>query len=145
VSFRIDQDTSMLAQDDTQLYSLATRGGPIEAPAIVYRRGSYYLFVSFDFCCRGINSSYRIKAGRTTNMIGRYVDKAGNPMAKGGGDTILAGQGRFVGPGRQSVYLDDGIYRLVHHYYDASDNGVAKLRIRDLAWTNDGWPLVEQG
>jgi hypothetical protein len=37
---------------------------------------------------------------------------------------------------------DNGIYRLVHHYYDALDNGAPKLQIHDLTWTSDGWPTV---
>ena len=142
---RIDQSTGKLSAADTTLYALASRGGgPIEAPAIVHRDGYYYLFVSFDFCCRGANSTYRIMAGRATSITGPYVDKAGRPMAQGGGDLILAGNDRFVGPGGQSVYLDRGTYRLVHHSYDALDKGIPKLQIHDLTWTSDGWPLVEQ-
>jgi arabinan endo-1,5-alpha-L-arabinosidase len=141
---RIDQGTGKLAIADTTLYSLASRGGgPIEAPAIVRREGFFYLFVSFDFCCRGADSTYRIMVGRATSIAGPYVDRTGKPMAQGGGDQILDGKGRFVGPGGQSVYLDRGTYRLVHHYYDAFELGIPKLQIHDLAWTSDGWPLVE--
>jgi arabinan endo-1,5-alpha-L-arabinosidase len=65
-------------------------------------------------------------------------------MDQGGGTLILEGQGRYLGPGGQTVYLDDGVYRLVNHYYDAFDNGIAKLQVHDLAWTGEGWPRVEQ-
>ena len=135
--------TGKLSNADTRLYSLASRGGgPIEAPAIVYRDGSYYLFVSFDFCCRGADSTYKIMVGRSQTITGPYVDRNSKPMDQGGGTLILESKDRYHGPGGQVVYLDNGTYRLAHHYYDALDNGAPKLQIHDLAWTSDGWPTV---
>ena len=32
----------------------------IEAPFIMKHGGYYYLFVSWDYCCRGIKSNYRV-------------------------------------------------------------------------------------
>jgi arabinan endo-1,5-alpha-L-arabinosidase len=141
---RIDAGTGKLAATDTTLYALASRGGgAIEAPAIVYREGFYYLIVSFDLCCRGVNSSYRIMAGRATNITGPYIDKDSLRMDQGGGDPILKSKGTMIGPGGQSIYIDQGTYRMVHHYYDARDGGIPKLQIHDLDWTDDGWPVVD--
>ena len=138
---RIDPNTGKLAASDKKLYSLASRGGgPIEAPAIVARNGYYYLFVSFDLCCRGTNSTYKIMVGRSQSITGPYIDRDGKRMELGGGTLVLQSNGRYVGPGGQSVYVDAGTYRLVNHYYDARDNGAPKLQINDLAWTDDGWP-----
>ena len=138
---RIDPSTGKLAADDTTLYALASRGGDaIEAPSIVYRDGYYYLFVSFDLCCRSVISTYNIRAGRSANITGPYVDRDGKGMDRGGGTLLLETKDRFVGPGGQTIYLDDGIYRLVNHYYDRSDRGIPKLQIHDLDWTSDGWP-----
>ena len=56
---KIDAKTGKLASDDTTLYSLASRPrsaevkAEIEAPFIVRHDNYYYLFVSFDRCCRG--------------------------------------------------------------------------------------------
>ena len=36
----------------------------IEAPFIMKHGGYYYLFVSWDYCCRGIKSNYRVAVGR---------------------------------------------------------------------------------
>jgi arabinan endo-1,5-alpha-L-arabinosidase len=140
---RIDPSTGKLSATDATLYALASRGGgPIEAPAIVHRDGYYYLFVSFDFCCRGMNSTYKIVVGRSARITGPYLDTNGRPMDQGWGDLLLDGDDRYRGPGGQALYLDQGVYRLVHHTYDALDNGAPKLRIHDLAWTSDGWPTL---
>lgn len=142
---RIDSRTGKLAAADSKLYSLASRrGGPIEAPSIIRRQHYYYLFVSYDFCCRRANSTYKIMVGRATNITGPFTDRAGRRMDAGGGELLLAGYGRYRGTGGQSVYLDGQTYRMALHYYDALDNGTHKLQIRNLAWTQDGWPVLEE-
>ncbi len=142
---RLDSETGKLASEDAKLYAIASRGGgPIEAPAIVYRDGYYYLFVSFDLCCRGVNSTYKIMVGRATTITGPYSDRSGKRMDEGGGDLVLAGDDRYRGPGGESVYLDGQTYRLVHHVYDMAKNGMPQLRIQDLTWTSDGWPALRK-
>src|SRR5262249_46584935 len=71
---------------------LASRPGskPIEAPFIVARGGLYYLFVSFDLCCMGAASTYRIMVGRSPSILGPYLDRTGKPMTRGGGTLVLA-------------------------------------------------------
>jgi arabinan endo-1,5-alpha-L-arabinosidase len=142
---RVDPSTGKLASADTTLYSLASRGGgPIEAPAIVYRDGYYYLFVSFDFCCRGANSTYKIMVGRLKSITGPYTDSSGKSMDRGGGSLVLDSIDHYRGPGGQAIYLEGDTYRLVHHYYDTLDRGIPKLQIHDLAWTPDGWPRLAE-
>lgn len=110
----------------------------VEAPYVVSRNGWYYLFVSFDFCCRGTDSTYKIAIGRSRSVGGPYVDKAGKSMLQGGGTVILSSSGRKIGPGGQSVYGNT----LAHHYYDADANGDFRLDLRQLSWGSDGWPRV---
>ncbi len=141
---RVDPASGKLDTRDPTLYSLAYRPGSnaIEAPFIIYRAPYYYLFVSFDFCCRGARSNYNIRVGRAQRITGPYVDRSGTPMLEGGGTLILASQGRYRGPGGQSVVRDGSRFLLVHHYYDADDNGVSKVQINPLIWSADGWPRV---
>lgn len=140
---RIDAASGMPSEEDPTLYRIASRGGgAIEAPAIVAHGGYYYLFVSFDNCCRGVLSTYRIMVGRSESISGPYADRAGRRMDQGGGDLVLEADERYRGPGGQSVVNDEGVYRLVYHGYDTTQNGLPQLQIRDIGWTDDGWPQL---
>jgi arabinan endo-1,5-alpha-L-arabinosidase len=127
------------AADQTEPLRLADRHVPpnaIEAPYVIRRGGYYYLFVSIDFCCRGLDSTYKIAVGRSRSVTGPYYDELGTPLLHGGGTVILSEHGSMVGPGGQSVY---GNY-LAHHYYDATRNGDFRLSIRTIGWDAQGWP-----
>lgn len=140
---RLDSKTGKLDSTNTTLYTLASRGGDaIEAPSIIYYAGYYYLFVSFDTCCKGVESNYKIMVGRSRQITGPYLDQNGVQMLAAGGTLVLQTQGRFIGPGGQTPYNDKGIIRLIYHYYDGDDIGHAKLAIRKLAWVN-GWPVIK--
>jgi arabinan endo-1,5-alpha-L-arabinosidase len=146
---RLDLRTGKLSAADATLYSIAARptpngGGPIEAPAIIRHRAYYYLFVSFDFCCRGVKSTYKIAVGRARSITGPYFDEQGKRMDQGGGSILLTGDERHVAAGGQSVYRDGDCFRLVYHYYDALDGGKSKLQIGELKWTSDGWLTMTQ-
>lgn len=124
-------------------YPVASRGGDaIEAPAILYHGGYYYLLVSFDACCKGVGSTYKIVVGRARQITGPYLDKTGVSLLSGGGSVMLETQGRFIGPGGQTPYNDNGSVRLIYHYYDGDDLGQAKLAVRTLRWVN-GWPEIK--
>jgi arabinan endo-1,5-alpha-L-arabinosidase len=100
------------------------------------------LFVSFDVCCMGSASTYKIMVGRSTKITGPYVDRQGDPMLQGGGTLVVASNARFKGPGSSSVLAADGQSYLTYHAYDALDGGVPTLQIRPLSWDSQGWPVV---
>jgi arabinan endo-1,5-alpha-L-arabinosidase len=138
---RIDPATGKRHTGDRTLYSLARRpnaGGAVEAPFIVARGGLFYLFVSFDLCCRGTSSTYRVMVGRSTAITGPYVDRSGVALTSGGGTEILATHGTIVGPGHQAVIQDTDNWLLIYHYYTSSG---PRLGINFLDW-RDGWPRV---
>jgi arabinan endo-1,5-alpha-L-arabinosidase len=141
---RVDPATGKLDASDPRLHSLASRRPlrppAIEAPSIVRRGGYYYLFVSFDLCCRGKESTYKIVVGRSREITGPYADREGTPMMEGGGSLVLAGTPSWPGVGHQAVLADAGSDYLVFHAYDAT-TGRPRLQISTLVW-EDGWPRV---
>jgi arabinan endo-1,5-alpha-L-arabinosidase len=129
------------ARSGTELYDLASRnGGSIEAPFIVRRCGYYYLFVSFGACCQGADSTYNINVGRSEDLLGPYVDRDGTPMLNGGGTRVLEAGGPWVGPGHNAILIDGQRAYNVYHAYAAS-NGASQLRISELVWDEQGWPI----
>ncbi|MDX1675190.1 MAG: arabinan endo-1,5-alpha-L-arabinosidase, partial [Longimicrobiales bacterium] len=128
----LDPATGLLSTTNDTLYTLARRPveRAIEGPYIVRRGGYYYLFVGFDLCCRGVESTYSVRVGRAEQVTGPYLDRDGVPMMEGGGTLVLESYGPIRGPGHASVLEQAGGHLLVHHYYDANDDGVPHLQIR---------------
>ncbi|HEX6353301.1 arabinan endo-1,5-alpha-L-arabinosidase [Actinophytocola sp.] len=128
-------------RSDSTIRAIAGRGGgAIEAPNIVKRGSYYYLFVSFDLCCQGAASTYRVMVGRSTNVTGPYVDRNGVALTSGGGTEILAGQGSVHGTGHTDVLADADSDVLFYHYY--ADNGASRLGVNLLAFDAAGWPYL---
>ncbi|WP_373496347.1 arabinan endo-1,5-alpha-L-arabinosidase [Aquiflexum sp.] len=117
--------------------------GAVEAPFIFKKNGWYYLFVSFDYCCRGVNSTYKIVVGRSKDIKGPYLDKEGNSMFEGGGSLIVEGNESWHGVGHNSAYTFGDKDYLIFHGYDAHDEGKSKLLIREMKWNSDEWPIVK--
>jgi len=142
---RLDYATGKPSAEDTTLYSLAQRmvnSGAIEAPFIIRKGDFYYLFVSFDFCCRGVDSTYHVRVGRSENITGPYIDRDGVEMLEGGGTQVTFPTERWRGPGHNSILQENGMEYIVYHAYDAENQGVFTLRIDPLAWDEEGWPSI---
>src|SRR5271156_3255820 len=151
---QIDAKTGLLSAADPKLYSLASRKRPenpppnppglpgdwqaVEAPFIVRHGEYFYLFVSFDLCCRGTKSNYKTMVGRSHRVTGPYVDAAGTPMMDGGGTPLLLGNSRWIGPGGESLLQQKDGDIIVFHAYDGT-SGEAYLQISTIAWVS-GWP-----
>jgi len=97
------------------------------------------LFVSWDLCCKGVNSTYKIVVGRASKVNGPYMDKENKAMTSGGGTILDTGDSRWKGPGGQSIFTENDTAYCVNHTYDANNNGTPTLMIRPLHWVND-WP-----
>ena len=117
----------------------------IEAPFIFKHGGYYYLFVSWDYCCRGAKSNYRVAVGRSKNVEGPYLDRTGKDMVNGGGALFLEGDKKeWEAAGHCAAYNFDGEDVFICHGYSATQNGAAILIQRPIFWTADGWPELKQ-
>lgn len=144
---KLDPATGLRRSGDT-LRAIAARPSPgaIEAPFVIRHGGFYYLFVSFDSCCRGAASTYNTVVGRAAAPTGPYVDRDGKAMLDGGGTPVLAsGQGttsRYVGRGHVAILQQPGGDHIVYHAYDTQRNGAPTLQIQPLVWDAGGWPAA---
>jgi arabinan endo-1,5-alpha-L-arabinosidase len=146
ISLAEPQEWHSIAKRERSVLVPDAEAGPaqIEAPFIFKKNGWYYLFVSWDQCCKGKDSTYKMVVGRSRNVIGPYVDRNGIDLAKGGGSLVLAGNKDWAGVGHNSTYTFDGKDYLVFHAYENADNGLQKLKIAEIAWDQDQWPQVSE-
>ncbi len=114
----------------------------IEAPFIFKKGNYYYLYASIDYCCKGVNSTYKMIIGRSENIQGPYLDKQGKDMATGGGSILLQGDENWYGIGHNSAYTFNGTDYLIFHGYDAHDEGKPKLIIKEMQWDPNAWPII---
>lgn len=170
---RLDDRTGLASTSDTRIYSIARRakeGTPrsestaglnekisglppdseaIEAPFIVRHGGYFYLFTSWDLCCRGIHSTYHTVVGRSKSVTGPYIDRSGKRLEDGGGTDLLTANTRWLGPGGESILMGsnskDPVAQnakakdiIVFHAYD-SKTGKPSMQLSTLTWA-DGWP-----
>lgn len=102
----------------------------IEAPYITKNGNYYYLFVNRGSCCNGLQSTYYIEVGRSTNVRGPYT----------GWRTALPNrEGKYHGPGHVGLLQEGSCSYVSIHYYDVSDNGTPKLDILSMSYQG-GWP-----
>lgn len=138
---RLDKRTMKPTGPVHSLAARPIRNNPIEAPNIIYKDGYYYLFVSFDKCCDGVASTYKVAYGRSRSITGPFFDKNGTNMLHGGGTLLDTGNDRWRGPGHQDV-LNNNL--LVRHAYDGMNGGMPTMLINDLYWDAAGWPTYDR-
>ncbi|WP_058308361.1 arabinan endo-1,5-alpha-L-arabinosidase [Gracilibacillus massiliensis] len=114
----------------------------IEGPTIFERNGYYYLLTSWDKCCDGLDSTYKVAVGRSESVTGPYLDSEGNELLEGGGDVILESIDNHIGPGGQDILEEEDKYYMVYHYYDGDADGTIRMQIREINWQNN-WPTFQ--
>ena len=146
----LDPKTGKTAAEKPTIIPIASRapgvpGSPIEAAYVIKRAGWFYLFVSWDHCCKGAESDYKVVVGRSPAALGPFLDKSGKPMLEGGGTLLLASDEHWAGPGHNGVLQTNAGDFLVHHAYRRDRPHLGRLfLIRPLTWTDDGWPACAE-
>ena len=149
----LDKTSGKIAPN-SEITTIATRpddkANSIEAPAIYFHDGYYYLWVNWDKCCADAGSSYNIRVGRARDVRGPYLDKDGKDLREGGGSIFLTSlyddqSGRLiddrVGPGHVGILKMGDDFRVSLHYEWSRVYGAADmLNVYRLAWDADGWP-----
>ena len=138
---KLDASTGLRA--DTMLYSVANGAsskGSLEGGWVFKRCGTYYLFSSWGACCSGAYD-YNIRVGRSTTVTGPYVDQAGTDLMKGGGTLLVTGNTSWVAPGHNAVITYNNKTYNIYHALKGSSSGAATLRISEIAWDANGWPV----
>ena len=114
-----------------------------EASDMMYHDGWYYLLATHGSCCRGADSGYNIRVGRSRKVTGPFFDHEGIDMLQGGGKLFLGSGGRVIGAGHFGLLdLGGGVQKFSMHWEaDLDRGGASVLDIRPLLW-KDGWPVA---
>jgi len=134
--------TSAGARADTMITSIANGAnsrGSLEGAWIFKRCGFYYLFSSWGACCNGAYD-YNMRVGRSATVTGPYVDKAGTSLMAGGGTLLVQGNASWGAPGHNSVIVYNNRTYNIYHALQGG-RGAATLRIAEILWDSDGWPI----
>lgn len=148
---RLDKRSGKPAKD-TALHSIAYRpapaGGdnPVEGAFIFPRGGWHYLFASYDYCCKKLQSNYYVAVGRSRDIRGPYLGRDGKSMMEGYGTAVIIerpwASTRWRGPGHCGLFRDGARDLIVYHAYDAQADAAPTLRIAELRWDAKGWPTA---
>ena len=142
---QLDPKTGQRISPKSPVTIIASRS---EASDIIFHDGYYYLFVDHDSCCKGKDSQYNIRVGRSRAITGPYLDRHDQPMTRGAGSLFIAAHDHRIGPGHFGRVLDydepsDGAERFSIHYEgEMTRGGRSTLDIRPLLWSVDGWPVA---
>ena len=114
-----------------------------EASDMMFHDGWYYLLATHGSCCRGADSGYNIRMGRSRHVTGPFLDADGIDMIQGGGKLLIGSAGRLIGPGHFGLIdLGEGVQKFSLHWEaDLDRGGASVLDIRPLLW-RDAWPVA---
>nr|WKN34090.1 arabinan endo-1,5-alpha-L-arabinosidase [Tunicatimonas sp. TK19036] len=150
----LDPDTGLAIQNGDKGRRIAQRGftgntinGNIEGPEIIYNEAfnKYYLFIAYDW----LETKYNVRVGRSDSPAGPFYDYLGHDVNEERDDVpmILApyqfnGHSGWQGVAHPAVFEHDNQYYIAHQGRPGENPFYMVLHVRQLHWTEDGWPLV---
>jgi arabinan endo-1,5-alpha-L-arabinosidase len=136
----LDPETGKRKDPNDKPHDLAIN---CEASDMIYHDGWYYLLATHGGCCRGADSGYNIRCGRSRKVTGPFLDAEGIDMIQGGGKLLIGSGGHVVGAGHFGLLdLSDGLQKFSLHWEaDLDRGGASVLDIRPLLW-KEGWPVA---
>lgn len=120
-------------------------GTAYEGTYIFKRDDTYYFFASIGSCCNGVESTYTTVVGKSSELLGPYLDKDGYAMMDNQHEIVISANQRFVGTGHNSEITTDeeGNDWILYHAVDKQNPQGRVLMLSRLTWS-DGWPEVEK-
>lgn len=122
--------------------------GNIEGPEVIYNAqfNKYYLFIAYDW----LQTKYNVRVGRSDSAEGPFTDFDGNDINTEAdhGPMIIApykfnGHSGWQGVAHCSVFEDGtGQYYMAHQGRPGENSFFMDLHVRQMHWTEDGWPIV---
>jgi arabinan endo-1,5-alpha-L-arabinosidase len=121
--------------------------GNIEGPEIVYNSQlqMYYLFIAYDW----LETKYNVRVGRSASPEGPFVDFNGKDMntEEDNIPMIIApykfdGHSGWQGVSHCTVFNDGDKFYIAHQGRPGVDRFYMVLHVRELYWTDEGWPVA---
>ncbi|MBM7603839.1 arabinan endo-1,5-alpha-L-arabinosidase [Metabacillus crassostreae] len=150
----LDRNTGKLKTPEEEGTLIAQRKNndyEIEGPAIMYNPDTemYYLTLSYGF----LEDSYNVRVARSANIEGPYLDYNDKNMidlTEGSFDTGTKIVGAYafnndtgwLGTGHNGLIQDGDKYYITHNARAGEDLYWSHLHVREIIWTEDGWPVV---
>ena len=145
-AIELSSDGLSLAPGAEKVRLCGLDGYGIEAAMLHKHEGKYYLFVSGGGT--QYNEHYQLGVVRSDNLLGPYLNKAGNNVAEGAPvDFFLSAGNGFISPGHCSEILTDdaGVDWLLYHaFVQGQPDGGRRLMLDHLTWSG-GWPSIGNG
>jgi arabinan endo-1,5-alpha-L-arabinosidase len=138
---QLDPISGKRISPDSPIYPLAYHES-IEAACLYPHNRHFFLFVNWGRCCRGVNSTYNIRVGRSEQITGPYLDADGKDLLGGGGTLVLDSSRPFIGPGHAGILTETGTNWFSCHFYDGTRGGRPTLAIMPLSWATNAWPEI---
>ena len=109
-------------------------GSVLEAPAVIRRNDTFYLFYSANLCCTK-RCVYAVGVARSKTLIGPWEKYSGNPILRSGNGWKCPGHAAVVPNGA-------GGYNAFFHAYRAGNGFLAGRQLLGdaVSFGADGWP-----